>query len=144
MNKKYQKYIEYIVNELEPPYFINMKDQYGLSHDEYELVLSKVFNQPVNIQGVYNDNYVYDNQYHKLYQESSNGYWEKWEYNNQGNRIYYEHSNGYWYKKEYDGQGNQIYFENSNGFWVRYKYDEQGNKIYHEDSNGEIRDNRYE
>ena len=42
-----------------------------------------VFNQPVNIQGVYNDNYVYDNQYHKLYQESSNGFWVRYEYDKQ-------------------------------------------------------------
>ena len=84
MNTKYEKYINYIVNDIKTPYFKNMVDMYGLSPDEYEMVLSKVFNQPVNIQGVYNDNYVYDNQYHKLYQESSNGFWVRYEYDNQG------------------------------------------------------------
>ena len=80
MNDKYQRYIDYIVNNIESPYFKNMLDLYGLSHDEYKLELSKVFNQPVYIQGVYNDNYVDDNKYHKLYQESSNGVWVRYEY----------------------------------------------------------------
>jgi len=90
MNKKYQRYIEYIVNDIKPPYFINMIVQYGLRPDAYELVLSKVFNEPVNIKG----NYVYDTN---------------------GNIIYREDSDGYWYKSEYDQYGNNIYYENSDG-----------------------------
>ena len=90
MNKKYERYINYIVNELEPPYFINMRDNYGLSEKEYELVLSKLYDQPVTIEG----DDVYDIN---------------------GNRIYYENSDGYWFKKEYDINGNIIYFEDGNG-----------------------------
>ncbi len=90
MNKKYERYIEFIADDVEPPYFINMSDTYGLRPDEYKLVLSKVFNQPVTIKG-------------------SAGY------NANGNLIYYENSNGFWYKKEYDANDNQIYYENSNG-----------------------------
>ena len=42
MNKKYERYIEFIANDIEAPYFINMSDTYGLRPDEYELILSKV------------------------------------------------------------------------------------------------------
>ena len=117
MNKRYERYIDYIVNDLEIPYFINMKDMYGLSEKEYELVLSKIFNQPVKIR----NNKVYDNR---------------------DNRIYQEYSNGFWKKYEYDDQGKLIYSINSDGFWVRYEYDKQGYITYYEDSDGEIEDNR--
>ena len=40
MNDKYERYIDYIVNNIESPYFKNMRDMYELSPDEYELVLS--------------------------------------------------------------------------------------------------------
>ena len=118
MNKKYERYINHIVKDIEVPYFINMRDQYGLSTDEYEMVLSKLYGEPVTIMG----RYVYDDQ---------------------GNRIYYENiSDGYWVKKEYDAKGKIIYFENSNGNWIKREYDEQGNIIYYEDSDGNITDNR--
>jgi hypothetical protein len=117
MNKKYQRYINYIINDIELPYFKNMGDQYGLKDNEYKLVLSKVFNQPVSIDG-YN---VYDT-------------------NN--NIIYYETSDGSWAKREYDTNGNEIYWETSNGYWVKQEYDTNGNTIYHEDSDGVIIDRR--
>jgi len=138
MNKKYIKYIDYIVSDIEAPYFKNMRDHYGLSEKEYELVLSKLYNQPVTIKG----DYIYDSQGNNIYYETSNGYWEKREYDEQGNIIYYEDSNGTWYKKEYDNQGNRIYGENSSGDWYKYEYDNQGNRIYFENSNGYIIDNR--
>ena len=90
MNKKYERYINYIVNDIKPPYFKNMEDHYGLKDNEYELVLSKVFNQPVSIK---------DNNVH----------------NSNGNLIYYEGSDGYWAKREYDDNGKLIYYENSDG-----------------------------
>jgi YD repeat-containing protein len=121
MNKKYERYIDYIVNDLEIPYFINMKEMYGLSEKEYEMVLSKIYNQPVTIRGHYVYNYYV--------------------YNNRGNEIY-EDADGYWVKREYDDHGNLIYREDSTGFWVKYEYDNQGNEIYSEDSNGYIIDNR--
>ena len=117
MNKKYERYIDYIVNDIEAPYFKNMVDMYGLSPDEYELVLSKVYNLPVTIIG----NSVYD------------------EYSN---KVYYESSTGFWEKREYGNLGNIIYLENSRGFWKKGEYDEQGKIIYYEDSNGHIEDNR--
>ena len=91
MNKKYERYIEYIVNDIQAPYFKNMRDSYGLSPDEYELVLSKVYNLPVTIIGYS----VYDEYSNKVYLESSSGFWEKREYDEQGNIIYSEDSNGY-------------------------------------------------
>tara|TARA_B100000497_G_scaffold65289_1_gene73836 strand:+ start:55 stop:414 length:360 start_codon:yes stop_codon:yes gene_type:complete len=119
MNKKYQRYIEYIVSDIEAPYFENMKDAYGLKDSEYEMVLSRMFNQSVTIRG----HYVY---------------------NTDGNLIYHENSDGYWEKREYDTNDNEIYYEDSDGFWYKKEYDDQGNKIYYEDSYGVIRDNRYE
>ena len=117
MNKKYERYINFIVSDIEAPYLINMRDAYGLSPDEYELVLSKIFNQPVIVR----DYRVYDIN---------------------GNRIYFETSDGYWYKKEYDNKGNLTYFEDSNGDWVKHEYDINDNEIYSEYSDGVIRDNR--
>ena len=137
MNKKYEKYINYIVNELEPPYFINMRDNYGLRHDEFNLVLSRLYNRPVDFVA---NMYVYDRQTNTLYYEEHNdGFWLKSEYNEQGKMTYQEDSNGYWVKYEYNGQGNEIYRESSTGYWVRRNYDEQGNVISVEDSFGNIR-----
>ena len=117
MKDKYERYIEYIANDLEIPYFKNMSDSYGLRPDEYEMVLSKVFNQPVSIEG----NDVYDIK---------------------SNIIYYEASNGYWVKKEYDTNGNLTYFEDSDGDWIKKEYDANGEQIYYEYSDGVIIDNR--
>ena len=91
MNAKYQKYIDYIVDDLQPPYYENMRDSYGLSEKEYPLVLSKVFNEPVTIKG----NYVYDANGNEIYYEYSDGYWYKWGYDANGVRNYYENSDGY-------------------------------------------------
>ena len=49
-----------------------MEDHYGLRLDEYKLILSKVFNQPVNIKG----NHVYDINGNRIYYENSDGYIE--------------------------------------------------------------------
>ena len=117
MNKKYERYINYIVSDIEAPYLINMKEMYGLSEKEYPLVLSKLFKGPVRIKG----NSVYDDN---------------------GNEIYYENSNGNWVKKEYDTNNNEIYFEKNNGYWEKYEYNSNGNRIYYEDSDGVIRDYR--
>jgi hypothetical protein len=159
MNKKYERYINYIVNDIETPYFINMRDSYGLSEKEYSLVLSKVFNQPVTIK----DTLVYDTNGKVIYSESFDGFWVKREYNTNGKEIYRENSDGDWYKHEYNTNGKQIYYENSsgdwvkreyntngkvtysensNGYWIKQVYDTNGNRIYFEDSNGTIRDNR--
>ena len=138
MNKKYEKYINYIVNDLQAPYFKNMENQYGLSPDEYKLVLSKIYGQPVTIKG----RSVYDTNGNEIYSEHSDGYWYKYEYDTNGNEIYRENSDGYWYKKEYDTNGNKIYFENSNGYWRKYEYDTNGNLIYSENSDGYIEDER--
>ena len=123
MNKKYERYIEYIVNDIQPPYFFNMKGMYGLRPEEYELVLSKLFNQPVSISG--------RSDYH-----NRNVYGKK------GKNIYFENINGGWVKSEYDDQGNEIYSINSDGYWWKSEYDDQGNQIYYENSRGEIEDNR--
>ena len=139
MNKKYEKYINYIVNDIKPPYFINMRDHYGLKDNEYSFVLSKLYDQPVTIKGIS----VYDTNGNHIYFEDSNGgYWYKHEYDEQGNNIYSEDSNGSWIKSEYDNQGNKIYSEDSNGNWYKHEYDTNGNEIYFEDSDGYIRDNR--
>ena len=95
MNKKYQRYIEYIVSDIKPPYFKNMRDAYGLKDSEYSLVLSKVFNQDVKVDIIVANMYVYDRQRNTLYYENDNtGFWIKKEYDDQGNKIYYEDSYG--------------------------------------------------
>jgi hypothetical protein len=129
MKDKYKKYIEYIVNDIEAPY-IKYLNMYGLSDNEMDLVLSKVYNQSVTIKG----NYVYDPNHNKIYGEDSNGFWFKREYDQNNNKIYFEDSNGFWVKQEYDTNGNVIYREYSNGEWI--KYDSNGNNIYYEDGNG--------
>ena len=123
MNKKYIKYIDYIVNDIELPY-IKSLEPYGLKQDEMDLVLSKVFNSDVRLKPGMT---VFNNQGNIIYFENSNGFWAKKEYNNQGNLIYHENSNGYWVKREYDEEGNKTYHENSNGYWEKIEYDEQGN-----------------
>ena len=138
MNKKYERYINYIVSDIQSPYFINMRDNYGLKDNEYELVLSKVFNQPVTIKG----NDVYNTNGNQIYSESSDGYWIKREYNTNGKEIYYETSSGHWVKYEYDTNGNNIYYETSDGYWVKQEYNIKGNQIYYEESDGTIIDNR--
>jgi hypothetical protein len=117
MKKKYERYINYIVNDIQAPYFINMRDNYGLKQEEYSLVLSKVFNEPVRIK----DNRIYDTN---------------------GNTIYYETSDGSWYKNEYDTNGNNIYYESSDGYWEKKEYNTNGKVIYYETSDGVIIDNR--
>ena len=114
MNKKYQKYIDYIVNDIELPYLKSL-EQYGLKDNEYESVLSKVYNQPVKfvVSGDYQ--HVYDKKGRRIYYENSDGYWRKWEYDSNGKVIYSENGDGDWYKYEYDTNGNTIYYENSNG-----------------------------
>ena len=111
MNTKYEKYINYIVNDIQPPYFKNMVDMYGLSPDEYEMVLSKVFKQPVSIVGKGVENI----QYQDLYYERNDGYWQKTERNDRGDITYEENSDGNWSKREYDEQGYEVYYEDSYG-----------------------------
>ena len=110
MNKKYIKYIDYIVNNIELPYLKSL-DQYGLKDNEILMILSKVFNQPVNIKG----NYVCNNNNNIIYYETSSGFWSKNEYDKNGNNIYYEDSDGHWYKREYDSNGDVIYHEGFDG-----------------------------
>ena len=90
MNVKYKKYIDYIAKDIELPYLKSL-EPYGLKQEEYEMILSKLYNQPVTIKG---NQRVYDIN---------------------GNEIYYENSTGYWFKREYDVQGNRIYFEDITG-----------------------------
>jgi hypothetical protein len=92
MNKKYERYINYIVNDIQPPYFKNMENVYGLSEKEYEFILSKVFNQPVTMEI---NRRVYDNNDNIIYRENSYGDWGIFEYDNQNNLIYREDSYGY-------------------------------------------------
>ena len=89
MKDKYIKYINYIASDIELPYLKSL-EPYGLKDNEKELVLSKVFNQPVTIKG----NDVYDTNDSNIYFEYSNGFWVKREYNTNGNILYYENSYG--------------------------------------------------
>ena len=114
MNKKYIKYIDYIVSDIELPY-IKSIEPYGLKDNEYPLVLSKLFNQPVTIKS----NRVYDQNGNRIYFETSDGDWSKYEYDSNGKVIYFEKNNGFWVKYEYDTNGNEIYWETSDGYWSK-------------------------
>ena len=88
MKDKYKEWISYIANDIELPYLKSL-EAYGLKKDEMDLVLSKLFNEPViyikPMHGVYNKNKK------RIYHEDSSGYWEKreYEYDNNSNKIYY-------------------------------------------------------
>ena len=118
MNYKYKKYIEYIAKDIQVPYLKSL-EPYGLKQDEIDLVLSKIFNQPVYyiepMSGVYNKDKV------SIYSETSNGYWIKYDYDNDGNQLYREDADGCWVKQEYDKQGNKIYYEDSSGTVIEYE-----------------------
>ncbi len=95
MNKKYERYISYIVNDIKPPYFKNMREMYGLKDNEYKLVLSKLYDQDVKVDIIVANMYVYDRQRNTLYYENDiTGNWIKYEYDANGNLIYSENSNG--------------------------------------------------
>ena len=112
MNKKYERYINFVVDDLQPPYYENMRDIYGLRPDEYELVLSKVFNEPIKI---INDDTVVKKGGITLYREKVNGFWVKKEYNADNQITYREYYDGYWERWEYDVNGNKSYYENEEG-----------------------------
>jgi len=131
-------YYDKIVSILEPPYFKNLRS-IGINENQYETILSKVFNQTVE---KFPEN-LYDTNDNLIYHENSDGQWVKYEYDDNGNVIYYENSvDGGWRKREYDSNGNVVYFENSDGVWIKKEYDDNGNQIYYENSDGEIRDKR--
>ena len=84
-----------------------MEEQYGLRHEEFEMVLSKLYGQPV----VWGDN-----------SESRMSGWstptENYIKDKLGRVIYKESNNGttiFWVKREYDDNDNEIYYENSYG-----------------------------
>ena len=145
------KYYDKIVSILEPPYF-QILESIGIPKNQYETILSRIFDQPVTV----GDWFIKDMNGKRVYEELKSGYWEKREYDENGNIIYIEKSDGSWVKREYDKYGNETYSENSNGFWVKSlydfdlliyfeksdgfwekrEYDNDGNEIYSEDSNG--------
>ena len=102
MNVKHQKYIEYIAKDIELPYLKSL-EAYGLKKDEVDLVLSKLFNEPViyikQTGGVYNKNRS------NIYREMSDGSWERRIYNKNNNQTYYEDSYGNCCRREYDSEG---------------------------------------
>ena len=133
MNYKYKKYIEYIVNDIDPPYLKSL-EPYGLKQDEMELVLSKIFNRTIRF---YNEGVLKFADDGSLITIS-----DKRVFNQQGKLIYQEISEGYWQKYEYDDNGNQLYREDAVGCWAKQEYDDQGKIIYYEDSSGFIMYNR--
>jgi|LakMenEpi03Aug12_release.lakeMendotaPanAssembly.Ray.scaffolds.fasta_scaffold272491_2 hypothetical protein len=109
------EYLDKIVNILEKPYFLEMRN-YGVDElDEQEYVLSRVYGFDI-----------------KIYESSII---------QSGKEIYFE-SNGNWILYEYNSNGDTIYCKNSDGDWYKYEYDEWGHSIYYENSLGKIRDER--
>jgi YD repeat-containing protein len=130
-------YYDKIVNILEKPYFRNLETM-GISEDQWEKVLSKLYNQPVSL---YTEE-VYDSNGKPLYYEDSDGEWEEWKYDDNGREIYNEDSNGFWTKRGYNENGNENYYETSDGYWDKREFDENGYIVYFESSDGTIIDKR--
>ena len=100
MNDKIERYIEFIVEDIKPPYFKNIVEQYGLSGDIALDVIHKLYDEPVKID-------------HRNI------------YNSKGKRIYYESSNGSWSREIYNNNNNVITMEQgdgSSGLYVEYHY----------------------
>ena len=140
MNKKYQKYIDYIANDIKPPYIHNMREMYGLSEEEYKMVLSKVFNHKVMIHYGFNGTEisVYNTSADLVYYESPR-FWEEFNRQKIGGKyrvLFYHNSIGKTERFEYDSDGNDIYFEDNNGYWERREFDTNGKVISYSDSDG--------
>jgi hypothetical protein len=140
MNKKYQRYIEYIVNDIKPPYIYNMREIYGLSEEEYKTILSKVFNHKVMIHYGFNGTEisVYNISADLIYYESPR-FWEEFNRQKIGGKyrvLFYHNSIGKTERFEYDSDGNDIYFEDNNGYWERREFDTNGKVISYSDSDG--------
>ena len=133
-----QMYLDKIVQVMKDdyPFFKNM-ELYGfedqLSDDEYRYIFKKIFGETARRRGYK----LFNKNNNELYNEHSNGFWEKTEYDENGNKIYRENSRGFWEKYEYDENGNIIYYEDSDGDWWKKEYDDNNNVIYYEKSNGD-------
>jgi proteasome assembly chaperone (PAC2) family protein len=134
-----EKYINGIVNFIKLPYF-NFLRVNEVPEELWVRILSKIFNQEVEVSENYN--IIYDSNNNEIYYEDSDGYWIKHEFDKNNNEIYFENSNGNWEKQEFDKNNNRIYYERSNGYWSKKEYDKNNNPIYFENSNGKIIDNR--
>ena len=100
MNDKIERYIEFIVKDIKPPYFKNIVEQYGLSEENALDVIHKLYDEPVKID-------------HRNI------------YNSKGKRIYYESSNGTRSREIYNNNNNVITMEQgdgSSGLYVEYHY----------------------
>jgi len=140
MNKKYERYIEYIINDIKPPYIYNMREIYGLSEDEYKTILSKIFNHKVMIHYGYNGTEisVYNTSADLVYYEGPR-FWEEFNRQKIGGKyvvLFYHNSIGKTERFEYDSDGNDIYFEDNNGYWERREFDTNGKVISYSDSDG--------
>lgn len=139
MNKKYERYIDYIINDIKPPYIYNMREIYGLSEDEYKTVLSKVFNHKVLIHTTIDREVsVYNTSADLLYYESPR-FWEEFNRQKIGGKnrvLFYHNSIGKTERFEYDSDGNDIYFEDNTGYWERREFGTNGKVISYSDSAG--------
>lgn len=77
-----------------------------------------------------------------LYQESSDGFWERYRYNKNNQHIRHEISSGLCTKLKYNDLGQLIRLDTNDGFWFIKEYDLNRKEVYFENSNGVIRNNR--
>jgi hypothetical protein len=90
METKLERYIEFIVENIKPPYFKNIVEQYGLSGDNVLDVIHKLYDEPIKID----HRNIYNSKGKRIYYESSNGSWSKEIYNNKNNVITIEQGDG--------------------------------------------------
>lgn len=114
MNKKLQRYINHIVENIDPPYVQNMKELYKITSEGAILsILCKLYDIPVIITSTGNDSSynIQDDKGNTLYYETPSGQWTLAEYDSNGNKTYYEDISGLRVKREYDTNGEVVKIE---------------------------------
>jgi hypothetical protein len=89
-NETYEdNYVNKIVKELKPPYFINLMN-IPIGMGQWEKILSQVFNQKVKVKVKipnYDGGGIYDENGNRIYYETFKGTWSKHKYNENGNLM---------------------------------------------------------
>jgi|LakMenEpi03Aug12_release.lakeMendotaPanAssembly.Ray.scaffolds.fasta_scaffold127886_5 hypothetical protein len=128
-------YLKKVSSRLETPYFYNMEEQFGVSdHNDQEEVLRFIYGNDISIS----NRGIRDSKNNLIYNEFTEGDWEKSEYDSNNKLIYWENGDGYWEKREYNYEGQLIFSEDECGFWEKHEYDKNGKEIYYENSDGRI------
>jgi len=99
-------YLKRVSKRLEPPYFYNMIEQFGVTNpNDQNEVLKYIYGVDIKILKERKNITIYS------------------VHSSTGLEFYYEDTTGYWSKKEYDSNGNNIYY-------INHFYNLKGNFFY--------------